>query len=145
MSTKKTKTPPMMKVTGKSYASVSEIVRDTSDAETADHFDKYQSDRRVMNCLVVMRCAKGVSQVDLAARMGCGQSKVSKMESSADFDLSFGDIVKYASALGQSVRIAISRRRSKSAEHVPEVGGERQPMDSPTRARRSSTRRPVTA
>ena len=209
MSTKTMKKRSTMKVTGRSYASVSDVVRDMSDAETADNFDKYQSERRLVNGLVVVRCAKDVSQAELAAKMGCGQSKVSKMESSADFDLSFGDIVKYASALKQSVHIAFSPVRTKGSDHIrfhlacikheldclvevagndKEIGegvesfaietmqrmlsviedsidklphrsrasepvtlevegdrGQRLPLDSPTRTRRRSTRRPVTA
>ena len=103
--TRKTET---MKVVGKSYTSVSEMVRDMSDAKFADDFDTYLAGRRLINSLVVLRCANDVSQADLAAKMGCGQPKVSKMESSADADLNFGDIVSYAGALKQTVHIVLS-------------------------------------
>ena len=99
-----------MRVVGKKYASVSALVRDTAEAEVANEFDKYQADRRLINCLTVVRCANEVTQVELAKRMDCAQSKVSKMESSTDADLNFGDIISYAHALKQSVSITFARQ-----------------------------------
>ena len=110
--------PRPMKVTGKKYASVSEMVRDTSDPEFADEFDAYQAERRMVNCLTVVRCTNGMSQTELAGRMGCGQSKVSKMESSVDADLNFGDMIAYALALKQTVHIAFSPERRSGADHI---------------------------
>jgi transcriptional regulator with XRE-family HTH domain len=107
-----------MKVVGEKITSVSELVRDASDPEFAEAFKKYQAERRLVNCLTVTRCAKGVSQAELAARMGCGQSKVSKMESSTDADLNFGDIASYAFALKQSVFIAFSQDKLNGADRI---------------------------
>jgi hypothetical protein len=107
-----------MKVVGRKYASVSELVRDTSDAGFADEFDKYQADRGLVNCLTIIRCANGVSQVELAKRMDCAQSKISKMETSADADLSFGDVVSFALALQQSIRISFSPSRKNGSDHI---------------------------
>jgi hypothetical protein len=103
---------------GKKYASVSELVRDTAEAEVADEFDRYQADRRLVNCLTVMRCVSEVSQTALAERMKCAQSKVSKMESSFDADLSFGDIINYALALEQAVCITFTPARRSVANHI---------------------------
>ena len=109
----------LMRVVGKKYASVSELVRDTSDSEIADEFDQYQADRKLVNCLTVMRCAHhGVSQMELAERMGCNQSKVSKMETSADVDLNFGDVISYARSLKQSIRMTFSPERNNRADHI---------------------------
>jgi hypothetical protein len=114
---KKAKDRPM-KVVGRKYASVSDLVHDTSDAETAEAFDKYQADRVLVNCLTVIRCANEISQEKLAERMECFQSKVSRMESSVDADLNFGDIIKYASSLKQGVHIIFSPRRKNGADHI---------------------------
>lgn len=107
-----------LKLLGKRYSSVSELVRDSSDAETADSFDKHQSDRRLVRSLIVMRCFKEVSQVDLAKRMKCAQSKVSKIESSVDADLNFGDVVRYSNALGQAVSLRISPAGKSGADRI---------------------------
>jgi uncharacterized protein with PIN domain len=107
-----------MRVVGKKYASVSALVRDTAEAEVANQFDKYQTDRRLINCLTVVRCANEVTQVELAKRMDCAQSKVSKMESSTDADLNFGDIISYARALKQSVSITFAPARKHGADRI---------------------------
>jgi transcriptional regulator with XRE-family HTH domain len=60
----------------------------------------------------------GVSQVELAKRMGCAQSKVSKMETSTDQDLNFGDVISYASAMRQSVQIRFSPATKNSADDI---------------------------
>ncbi len=107
-----------MKVVGKKYASVSELVRDISDTEVADDFDKYQGDRRLVNCLTIIRCSNEVSQAELANRMGCAQSKISKIESSTDADLNFGDVASYALAINQSIQIMFSPSRKNGADHI---------------------------
>jgi transcriptional regulator with XRE-family HTH domain len=116
--TKKRATDRPMKVVGRKYASVSDLVRDTSDVEFADDFDKYQADRQLVNCLTVIRCTNELSQAKLAERMGCFQSKISKMESSVDADLNFGDVIKYAMGLKQGVHITFSPLRKNGADHI---------------------------
>lgn len=115
--TKKVKDRPM-KVVGKKYPGVSELVRDTCEPEFADEFDTYQAERGLVNSLTVVRCANGVSQAELAGRMRCGQPKVSRMESSVDADLNFGDITSYAFALKQSVHITFSPARKNGVDHI---------------------------
>ncbi len=112
------KTARPMKVVGKKYSSVSELVRDTSSAEFVEDFDRYQANRQLVNCLAILRCADGVSQVDLAKRMGCAQSKISKMESSTDADLSFGDVIRFALALNQSIQIVFSPSTKNGTDQI---------------------------
>jgi hypothetical protein len=50
--------------------------------------------------------------------MGCAQSKVSKMESSTDPELNFGDLIRFALALKQAVFIAFSPARKNGADHI---------------------------
>jgi len=94
------------------------MVRDTSGSSFADEFDKYQADRRIVNCLTIIRCANGVSQVELGRRMDCAQSKISRMESSTDAELSFGDIINFALALQQSIQIKFAPARNNGADHI---------------------------
>ena len=107
-----------MRVTGKKSASVSEMLRDLGDAGHAEGFEKYQNERRVVTSLRLMRCVSGLSQAELAERMGCGQSKISKVESSTDADLSLGDMIAFASSLGQSVRFEFFKGTSTAAERL---------------------------
>jgi transcriptional regulator with XRE-family HTH domain len=97
-----------MKLTGKRYASVTDLVRDTTDAAFAEEFEKHLAGRRLVRALAVLRGARGLSQAELAAKLGCGQPKISKMESSVDADLNFGDVVRYVDAMDRTLLITLT-------------------------------------
>lgn len=85
----------------KTYGSVSDMVRDVADDPAfADDFDKHVAERQLVSRLFALRCAKGLSQKDVAVKMGCTQGRISKLEASRDEDLKLGDIRAYAQALG---------------------------------------------
>lgn len=96
-----------MKVIGKSYRSVSEMVHDT-DPEVADAFDEHLAERRIIKQLVVHRVVKGLSQKDIAQRMRCTQSRISKLESSTDGELSIDEIRSYAAAVGLKLSVVFT-------------------------------------
>lgn len=50
--------------------------------------------------LVIERVRAGLNQAELARRMGCSQSYISKLEDSKDADLKLGEIERYCAALG---------------------------------------------
>lgn len=85
----------------KQYASVSELLHDIlSDKETREEFDTVVAQRRLIKQLIAMRAAMGMSQEDVAARMGCTQGSVSKLENSKDNDVRLGSLRAYAKAVG---------------------------------------------
>lgn len=84
----------------KTYRNVVEMVRDVGGApEFADDLETHVSERRLVRRLFALRSARGLSQREVAKKMGCTQSRVSKFEASRDEDLSLGDIRAYAKAL----------------------------------------------
>ncbi len=107
-----------MRIVGKKFSSVSALVHASTDPEFADEFDRYQEERRLVNCLTTIRCSSGVSQDELANRMKCGQSKISRVESSIDSDLNFGDIVAYALALKRGVYVEFGQTQRTAANRV---------------------------
>ena len=50
-----------------------------------------------------MRAAKGLSQKDIADKMDCSQSRISKLESSNDDDIKIGDLHAYLNAIGLDI------------------------------------------
>lgn len=46
------------------------------------------------------------------------QSKISKIESATDADLNFGDIIKYALALDQSIQLTFAPLRRNGVDHI---------------------------
>lgn len=85
----------------KTYRSVVEMARDVGDDPAfANDLGTHLSERRLVKHLFALRCARGLSQSDVAERLGCTQGRVSKLEASRDEDLRLGDISGYAKALG---------------------------------------------
>jgi transcriptional regulator with XRE-family HTH domain len=63
--------------------------------------------------LILARVAAGLTQSQLAARLKCSQSRISKLEDSRDVDLTLGDIQDYAGVVGLKLgaRLRASRAR----------------------------------
>ena len=61
--------------------------------------------RKTARSLVFERERLGLSQKQVAQRMGVSQSKVCRLESSTDANLVYGDVAAYAKALGLNVTL----------------------------------------
>jgi transcriptional regulator with XRE-family HTH domain len=86
------------------------MVRETSDDDGgafADALEERLRCRGILKDLMVLRASRGLSQGDVAAKMGCTQSRISKLESSTDADLSLGDLAGYASAVGFRAKVVL--------------------------------------
>ncbi len=54
---------------------------------------------QIVNNLLQLRIEKGISQKELAKRIGCDPSKISRMEAGNDLQLRMGDVMQYLSPL----------------------------------------------
>lgn len=61
-----------------------------------------------------LRQQKGISQTELAARIGMSAPNISRIENSPGQNITLGTLVKLARALGREVEIAFPARRSIS-------------------------------
>lgn len=103
----------------KQYSSVSDLVRDTLDDGTfADEFDDLVRRRTVVKQLSALRAARGLSQSEVAERLGCSQSRVSKLESGMDADLKLNDLAGYCSAVGLSVGLVFADENQSIVDQV---------------------------
>ncbi len=94
-----------MKVT-KKHTSVPKMVRELSEDDSfAAEFEKRLSRRVLIKALAVLRTRANLSQQELADKLGCTQGKVSKLESSNDADIRFGDLIAYTGAVGCEMRL----------------------------------------
>jgi len=83
------------------YASVAELVHATAPHEEFKQaFDEAVEQRKLIERLLVLRAKRGLSQKDIAERMNCTQSRVSKLENAIDGDVRLGDLRAYADAVG---------------------------------------------
>jgi len=94
--------------TGRQYASVSELLQEIApDGEFPAEFEERVQRRSLIKHLLVLRAARGLAQRDLAEKLGCTQSRISKLENGTDDELRLGDLVKYVHALGLDFGVAM--------------------------------------
>jgi predicted XRE-type DNA-binding protein len=90
----------------KAYRSIPELVRDISGSSSfSDGFESRLANRKIVKDLMILRATQGLSQKDVALKLGCTQSRISKLESMSDADLRIGDLSKYAEVLGLELKI----------------------------------------
>ena len=68
--------------------------------------------------LIIARNKCGLTQRQLAKRMGVSASKICRMESGIDADLDFGFVAAYCAALGRTVKVEISDTEQSEAETI---------------------------
>jgi transcriptional regulator with XRE-family HTH domain len=72
----------------------------------------------IVNKLLQIRIDKELSQKELAQKMGCDPSKISRMEAGNDLQLKIGDIAQYASALGIQINMVFEDTTLPVAEQI---------------------------
>ena len=101
------------------YTRVSELVHDMApDPEFGAAFDQRVARRRLIKELLAMRAVKGLSQQDIAGKLDCTQSRISKLESSTDDDIRLGDLRAYAEAVGCGLMVGAVPRDLKPVDKV---------------------------
>lgn len=100
-------------------SSVSEMIRSVSDDSTfVDEFQQHIANRRIVHFLFGLRSARGMSQRQIAEKLGCSQSRISKLENSEDGDVRLGDLDQYAEALGLDVTLVLAKQRRTPVDEV---------------------------
>lgn len=102
----------IMEYTGrmtKRVQTVAEVVQemDLPPDQKKRHLE-YLQDRQLSRALTVVRAQMGLSQTKAAKKLGWSQGRVSKLEMKADHDVSVGDLVDYAEAMGMQVAVTLS-------------------------------------
>jgi transcriptional regulator with XRE-family HTH domain len=101
------------------YSTVEEMAAATiPNAEFNKELNRQLTARSVANHLVALRGAKGLSQQDVADRMDCSQSRISKMEQTDDEDLRLGDVARYLNAVEYTLHIGMTERRQPLVDQV---------------------------
>ncbi len=102
------------------HKNVKDMVRDllADDVEFVSQFETRLASRQMVKSLAVVRARAGLSQQELAVKMGCTQSKISKVESGVDADLKFGDIEAYLKATDHEAKIFLTPGGGTIADDV---------------------------
>jgi len=90
----------------KKYKNVSEMIKDLSTEEAYKEAAlKEIEGKKIAKFLFVLRCKHDLTQKQVAKKIGCTQSRISKIESSFDNKLSIQDLLDYAKALNLHLEI----------------------------------------
>ncbi len=113
-------TPPPAAKPPKAFDSVADMVRNTIDDDSAFVAEVEAAIRRrhVLDLLMARRAKLGLSQKQLAVSMDCSQSRISKLESGSDLDLSGHDLNSYAEAVGLNVTVLFTDAGTTLADQV---------------------------
>ncbi len=85
---------------------VSELVKTISTTKRfKKNFEKEIQSKTTAKFLFSLRCDHKLTQKQLAEKIGCSQSRVSKIESSYDQELTLKDLLDYANALNLQVEL----------------------------------------
>jgi len=74
--------------------------------------------RELITKLVALRAAKGLAQNDIAIKMQCSQSRISKLEASDDDDIRLGDLREYLNAIDLNIHGVISPKSWSAVSQI---------------------------
>lgn len=84
---------------------LNDLVKDTPTLAKKMH-DSRKSNRLICD-LIRLRAASGLTQTAMAEKMGCGQSRISKLEHGTDEDITLGELDAYLRALDKHLYMAV--------------------------------------
>jgi len=106
------------KPTGRRYGSVEDLlIGEEVSPAVRTKVAEYDRETRVIQNLVEMRQAAGLTQQQLADKLGKTQSAISKLESGTDLELTIRELAEYATATDQ----AFGLNFGKPLNHVEAV------------------------
>jgi predicted XRE-type DNA-binding protein len=98
-------TPRRPAAPGRTYRNVDEMLRGHGYRRVAEAVRQLSIKTRLIDQLILARVAAGLTQAQMAAKLRCSQSRISKIEDSHDADLSLGDIHAYARIVGLKLQL----------------------------------------
>ena len=102
----------------KRHKSVPDLVRNlTDDKEFQEALQEELAKGALAKALFTLRCREGVTQKEMAERLNCTQSRISKIEHSDVGKLRVGDLIAYARALNLQLSIGFQKEMT-SVESV---------------------------
>jgi len=106
----------------KRYRSVLELAQENSTPEFASQLEQHLQERAVARALFVLRNREKLIQAELAQRMGCPQSRVSKLEHATNKSLRLGDLECFLTSLGYTLELRVMPKANAATEWIQQEG-----------------------
>lgn len=104
---------------GEKYKSVLEMVKKISTDDSYKELVANQIKGRLLaKFLFYLRCEHGLSQKELAEKIACSQSRISKIEHSLDKDLTIQDLLDYGKVLNLQLEIGYRHPSAKIVDLI---------------------------
>ena len=103
----------------KLYKNVKEMINDvSSDASFTNLLSKEINEKRIAKFLFYLRCQNNLTQKQMAEKIGCTQSKISKIESAYNTELSVQDLMDYGKAINLQLEVGYRRPSVKIVDLI---------------------------
>lgn len=103
----------------KTYRNIVDLVRDAGgDDSFSKDLASHLAARRIAHFLFGLRSAQGVSQQQMAQRLKCSQSRISKLENADDADWTLGELRQYLQALDRDVQVVVTPRHWRIVDQI---------------------------
>ncbi|MDA0922039.1 MAG: transcriptional regulator [Planctomycetota bacterium] len=102
----------------KPITNVLDLVSGIVDQDFVDELDSVLRQGAILRSLIAKRVAEGVSQAEIAEKLNCSQSRVSKLERGRDGDLKLEELAAYGNAIGREFEIIGHHKGSTPVDRV---------------------------
>ena len=93
----------------RTHRTVDEMLCANGHQRVAEAVKGLSAKTRLVDRLIIARVKSGLTQTQLAARLKCSQSRISKLEDSVDAELTLGEVQAYAKGVGMKVEWSLLR------------------------------------
>jgi transcriptional regulator with XRE-family HTH domain len=101
------------------YTEVSQMIEALpASKEFVEMFRQRLGQRQLIKQLTLLRMECGLSQADVAAKLGCSQSRISKLEAGEDGDIRIADLVEYAGTLELNTQFCFFKKGLTIADQI---------------------------
>src|SRR3989338_7288123 len=103
----------------KLYKNVKEMVKYVSvDTSFNNLLSKEIDEKRIAKFLFYLRCKNNLTQKQMAEKIGCTQSKISKIESAYNTELSVQDLLDYGKAMNLKLELGYRQPSLKIVDMI---------------------------
>jgi len=103
----------------KTYKNVKEMIRNMATEQRLKmSISKEMASTQLSKFLITLRCKNNLTQKQIAKKIGCTQSRISKIETSQDEDIRIKDLIDYAKALNLKLEIGYRHSSMKIVDLI---------------------------